>query len=657
VRFRATLLIACGVFVYWNAMSAPFVLDDASAIVDNQSIQRIWPPSVPLQPPPETPVARRPLVNLSFAANHAAGGLDPRGYRAVNLAIHLLTSLVLFGVVRRTLRLPALAPIFGDDATGVAWVSALLWMLHPLNSEVVDYVAQRSESMMGLAYLLTLYCAIRAGSDVVASALAATQRARGTQRPRPRARVRVGAWQAAAVVCCATGMLCKESMVTAPLSLVLYDRAFLFESFRAALMRRKRLYAGLCLSWTLLAGLMLSSQRTTVGFSGGISSWTYLLNQARLVSHYLLLSVWPRSLTIDYGLPQPLALGDVLVPALLLVIAAAGCAILFIRRPRLGFGIAWFFVTLAPTSSIVPIVSEVGAERRMYLPLAGLVVTAVAVAYVGLRRLPAYSRIAIVTVLCLLAAAGTYARNREYTDKLVLARTIVDRWPNGRGHLILGTELIAAGRTDEGLAELRFAARDYPPGHYVLGTQLVGMGQLDEGLIQLREFIKRDPNNSAVPPAHDLIGRVLLNRRELEPAAQEFSSVLARVPTNGRAMVYLGEVRAQQGRFDEAIELFKRARQVNPDIARDPLVLSRLGVTLATAGRVSEAIAAFEDAVALSPGDPALHKLLGRAFGMGRRFSDAASSFRVAVQLAPSDAEARTLLEAAEEQARRGPVK
>src|SRR5580765_1131934 len=102
-------------------MAAPFVLDDASAIVDSESIRRIWPLSVPLQPPPETPTTGRPLVNLSFAANYAAGGLDPRGYRAVNLALHLLTSLVLFGVVRRTLRLPALAPMFGDDATGVAW--------------------------------------------------------------------------------------------------------------------------------------------------------------------------------------------------------------------------------------------------------------------------------------------------------------------------------------------------------------------------------------------------------------------------------------------------------------------------------------------------------------------------------------------------------
>jgi protein O-mannosyl-transferase len=649
-------LIAFGVFAYWNAMAAPFVLDDATAVVNNGSIRRIWPLSVPLQPPPETPTTGRPLVNLSFAANYAAGGLDPRGYRAVNLALHLLTSLVLFGVVRRTLGLPALAPIFGGDATGVAWAAALLWMLHPLNTEVVDYVTQRSESMMGLAYLLTIYCGIRAGSDV-ASAAAVTERPRGPQRRAPRPRVRVGAWEAAAVVCCAAGMLCKESMVAAPISVALYDRAFLFDSFGAALRRRRGLYTGLCLSWGLLAGLMLSSQRSTVGVGGGISPWTYLLNQARMVSHYLLLSVWPRSLVIDYGLPQPLTLGDVLVPAALLAVAAVSCAILFSRHPRLVFGAAWFFVTLAPTSSFVPIVTEVGAERRMYLPLAGLVATAVALVYIGLRRFPSYSRIVVVAALCLLAAAGTYARNREYLDRIVLARTIVDRWPHGRGYLMLGTELIAAGRAEEGLAELGLAARDYPPGHYVLGTQLVGMGRIDEGLMHLREFIHRDPDNSAAPPAHDLIGRVLLDRGELDAAAEEFSIVLARAPGNGRAMVFLGDVRLRQGRLDEAIDLFKRARQANPDIARDGLVLSRLGVALASNGRVAEAVAAFEEAVALRPGDPALHKLLGRALGMSRRFSDAARSFRVAVELAPTDAEARMLFEAAEEQARRGAIR
>ena len=638
-------------------MAAPFVLDDASAIVNNESIRRIWPLSVPLQPPPETPTTGRPLVNLSFAANYAAGGLDPRGYRAVNLAIHLLASLVLFGVVRRTLRLPALAPMFGDEATGVAWAAALLWMLHPLNTEVVDYVTQRSESMMGLAYLLTIYCGIRAGSGVVASAAAVTERVRGARRRAPRTHVHVGAWEAYAVVCCAAGMLCKESMVTAPISLILYDRAFLFDSFGAALRLRKRLYTGLCLSWALLAGLMLSSQRSTVGIGGGISSWTYLLNQARMVSHYLLLSVWPRSLVIDYGLPKPLAPGDVLVPAALLLVAAAGCAILFIRQPRLGFGAAWFFVTLAPTSSLVPIVTEVGAERRMYLPLAGLIATVVALMYLGLRRLPSYSRIAVVAALCLLAAAGTYARNREYLDRLVLARTIVDRSPQGRGYLILGTELIAAGRTDEGLTELGLAARDYPPGHYVLGTQLVGMGRIDEGLMHLREFVDRDPGNSAAPPAHDLIGRVLLDRGELDAAAEQFSIVLARAPGNGRAMVFLGDVRLRQGRVDEAIDLFRRAREANPDIARDGLVLSRLGVALASNGRVAEAVAAFEEAVAIRPGDPALHKLLGRALGMNRRFSDAARAFRAAAELAPTDAEARMLLAAAEEQARRGAVR
>ena len=148
--------------------------------------------SVPLSPQRDTPVAGRPLVNLTFAINYAAGGLDPRGYRLTNLAIHLLAALTLFGLVRRTLRLPSLAPRFGEQATNLAWVAALIWMLHPLQTETIDYVTQRTESMMGLFYLLTLYCSVRALEG------------------------RPGRWHVAAIVACAAGMACKESMVTAP---------------------------------------------------------------------------------------------------------------------------------------------------------------------------------------------------------------------------------------------------------------------------------------------------------------------------------------------------------------------------------------------------------------------------------------------------------
>ena len=199
---RAAVIVLAGVIAYSNSLSAPFIFDDQTAILDNATIRQLSPLSVPLSPQRDTPVAGRPLVSLTFAINYAAGGLDPRGYRLINIAIHLLAALTLFGLVRRTLRLPSLAPRFGEQATNLAWVVALIWMLHPLQTETIDYVTQRTESMMGLFYLLTLYCSVRA------------------------LEARHGRWHVAAIVACAAGMACKESMVTAPVMVALYNVVF-----------------------------------------------------------------------------------------------------------------------------------------------------------------------------------------------------------------------------------------------------------------------------------------------------------------------------------------------------------------------------------------------------------------------------------------------
>ena len=108
--------------------------------------------------------APRPVVQFTLALNHSLGG-GVWGYHAFNLAIHLLAALTLFGIVRRTLTLPALAPRFARASTALAFCIALLWALHPLQTESVTYVIQRMESLMGLFYLLTLYCFIRAASS------------------------------------------------------------------------------------------------------------------------------------------------------------------------------------------------------------------------------------------------------------------------------------------------------------------------------------------------------------------------------------------------------------------------------------------------------------------------------------------------------------
>jgi hypothetical protein len=156
------ILALVGSLVYLNSLWKPFMFDDMSAIVNNDRIRRLSDVPKVLSPERERPVAGRPLVNLSFAVNYAIGELDVVGYHALNILVHVLCGMLLFAVIRQALLLPQLPAALSDRAAPLGFVVALLWMVHPLNSEVVTYVTQRTESMMAFFYLLTLYASLRA---------------------------------------------------------------------------------------------------------------------------------------------------------------------------------------------------------------------------------------------------------------------------------------------------------------------------------------------------------------------------------------------------------------------------------------------------------------------------------------------------------------
>lgn len=623
---RAVLLALAGTIVYANGLSGPFVIDDRTSILENQRIRRLSPLTEVLSPPRDTPVAGRPLVNLTFAVNYAAGGLDPRGYRAINLAIHLLAALALFGVVRRTLGFEGFHPALRAHAPDVAFVCALVWLIHPLQTEVVDYITQRTSGLMGLMYLLTLYCAIRAHDD------------------------RGGRWQVAAVTSCAAGMLCKESMVTAPVMVALYDRVFVYSSVREAVRRRGRLYAGLASTWVVLALLLSGRPRTSVGFDTDVNTWTYLLNQATVVFDYLRLAVFPWGLIADYGVPRALGLADVLMPGLLIVGLGLLTVVALARWPRAGFLGAWFFVTLAPTSSLVPIATEVGAERRMYLPLAALAVLAVCAAARALaaRRPSRTIVVATCSVVCVMLAAGTVLRNREYRSRLSLAQTIVDRRPHGRAYLRLGALLLDAGERPRALEYLRMARRENALGaRFALGTEHLVDGDLDAGIRELREFVRRYPWHRSVPAARRMLAYSYADQGRLDDAARELEAILDVLPDDMRAHDELADVLLRQQRAGEAVahlELVAARRA-------DARTLARLGFALGVANRYDEAIDVLSRAVAVEPQDARTRQLLGRALAHQGRVVEAVEHFEWGVRLTPDDPMARRDLELARRQA------
>ena len=168
---------------------------------------------------------------------------------------------------------------------------------------------------------------------------------------------------------------------------------------------------------------------------------------------------------------------------------------------------AWFFVTLAPTSSIVPIATEVGAERRMYLPLVAVVVLVV-VGASFVKRVVSTRGAAVLAVVAALLLAGTYSRNREYRSSLGLARTVVERYPSSVAHHYLGVELLAAGDRDAAMTELRRAIPGAPAAHLTLGVELLNEGRTDEGIDQLRAFLREEPMLLEARPARQRLGAV-----------------------------------------------------------------------------------------------------------------------------------------------------
>ena len=155
-RLAPVLICMAVLYAYHNAYKGPFIFDDYPSIVGNAAIRTLWPVWVSMFPAATVNIAGRPLVGFSLAINYAIGGLNPRGYHVGNVLIHLATAWVLFGVVRRLLKQRGIAA-----ADGMALAVTLLWAVHPLQTEVVTYVLNRSESMVAFFSLLTFYAFLR----------------------------------------------------------------------------------------------------------------------------------------------------------------------------------------------------------------------------------------------------------------------------------------------------------------------------------------------------------------------------------------------------------------------------------------------------------------------------------------------------------------
>jgi protein O-mannosyl-transferase len=592
---RRQVLLAGGMVVlatlaaYHNSLSVPFVYDDEGTIARNPLIQNLWSLSRSLAPAQgNLTTSGRPLLSLSFALNYAWGGTQVRGYHLVNLLIHLGGGLALFGLVRRTLGLPNLRARFGAVLTPLALAVALLWAVHPLQTEAVTYVSQRAESLMGLFYLLTLYGFVRA-----------------VESPG------FGRWHIVSLVSCTLGMAVKEVMVTAPVIVLLFDRTFVTGSFSAAWRARWKYYLAVGATWLLLAGLVVSAGNRggSAGFGVGVTWWAYGLTQFEAVARYLWLSLWPHPLAFDYGTFWVTHAIEVIPYALVLVPLAAVTLLALWRRPAAGFLPGCFFAILAPTS-LTPGTTQMIVEHRMYLPLAAVAVVAGVTAFTLWGRRGLIPLFLLVPALCWV----TENRNRDYATVVSLWQDTVAKRPgNAAAHNNLANVLAEQpGRLADAIAHGEEALRlrpNFPEAHNNLGRALAGLpGRLPDAMAQFDQALRLKPDFAE---AHNNLANLLAEQSGRVPdAIAHYEQALQFKPDYVEAHYNLALTLAElPGRLPDAIAHYEQALRLKPDFAA---AHNSLGVVLLAAGRIPEARKHFEEALRLEPDSPEARENLAR---------------------------------------------
>jgi tetratricopeptide (TPR) repeat protein len=580
------VLVLLGAVVYFNSFAGSLHFDDRTVITENASIRPGAGWSALLSPPAASGASGRPVANLSFALNYRLSGLELWSYHALNLALHIAAAGLLLGLVRRTLRLPAAGGRDERNSAGLALAIAALWLVHPVQTGVVTYLSQRTEALLGFFYLLTLYAFVRA-----------------TSTP---GRV----WPVVTVAACALGMVSKQSMVTAPLVVLLYDRTFVSGTFRAAWRRHWRLHLGLMTGWLVLAACATQLEAQSVGYGLGVTWLDYALTEARALCLYLKLLFYPAPLVFDYG-PSFLHTAREAAPYIAVVALALGTTLWGLRRrPALGFLGAWFFLMLAPTSSVVPVALQPVAENRLYLPVASAMVAVVLAADRWLGR---RGRWGVLVAIIGLWAGLSIARNRTYRDEVTLwSDTIVKAPGNARAHYNLGLALHDTRGPEAARASYERAIAlqpDYADAYCNLGHALTELGRPQEAVPPLERALQLRPDH-----AESLLnlGNAWLALGRWIEAAERFGSALRSDPANATLHNNLAFALLKLGRLTEATTHFSEAVRLQPGRADWHFNLS---IALSAAGRNAEAVAACEQALKLDPQHAKAREKLARLRG------------------------------------------
>jgi len=620
------LFFAVGLGIYANVIAnGIFIFDDFEYVVGNPLIQNRA--NLDLSDP-------RQLGYLTFALNFALGKDDPRGYHLFNVLVHIINALVVFFLVRVLLRILSGPPQEADRVpqNSVAFLTAFIFLVHPLGTMAVSYISQRFTSLAAMFYLLSVLGYLNA-------------RVRFEADRESRAAY---ALYGVSLLCTVLAMRTKEISVTIPFAI----GAFEFLLFSGSVFGRRRfLYL---IPYAAFLGIIpLSLFGPNLGLiEGGTgiaevtrgekiydlterSPFHYFYTQFRVIVIYLRLLLLPIGQRVVYDLKVSLSFFEpwvLLSFAVLSSIAAA--AVVAWRKasalvparaafPKLAaLGILWFFLTLSVESSIIPI-KDLMFEHRTYLPSVGFYTTmsVILVWALGSIRTPVRPVVLVgvsAAVLALVLGTATVLRNQVWTDEVAFWDDVVQKNPNKAiGYHNRGNAYANRGIYDLALEDMNWTIASFPKNPMAAAKSFeiadftaenmaktymnrasvylsLGMRELsDQDLKRARDLTFRRPIDTDSVRG---IANEYVRQGAYRYAIEEYSKVLEWDPTDFNVLIDRANAYSLTGNYADAIRDLSRIILLDPENA---LALHNRGIAYAWSGNKDAAMADLATACGL----------------------------------------------------------